>query len=59
MLAAYLMREDGMSFGEASDLLRSRRSLVKLQARHRRVLESWIATQAGRRPVTQDAGTDA
>ena len=45
MLAAYLMREDGMSFDEASELLRSKRSLVKLEARHRRVLEAWIATQ--------------
>ena len=35
-----------MSFDEASELLRSRRSLVKLQARHRAVLESWIVTQA-------------
>ncbi len=46
VLAAYLMREEGMSFGEASELLQSRRPLVKLEARHRRVLESWIATQA-------------
>ena len=45
VLAAYLMREDGMSFGEASELLRSKRKLVKLEERHRRVLESWIATQ--------------
>ncbi len=46
VLAAYLMREDGMSFDEASELLRSKRSLVKLEARHRRVLEAWITTQA-------------
>ncbi len=48
VLAAYLMRADGMSFDEASELLRSKRSLVKLEARHRRVLESWIVTQPGR-----------
>jgi hypothetical protein len=49
VLAAYLMREDGMSFGEASELLHTKRSLVKLEARHRRVLELWIATQPDRR----------
>jgi protein-tyrosine phosphatase len=49
VLAAYLMRTDGMSFDEASRLLRSKRSLVKLEARHRRVLESWIATRPGHR----------
>ncbi len=46
VLAAYLMREKGVSFDEASELLRSKRSLAKLEARHRRVLEAWIATQA-------------
>jgi hypothetical protein len=48
VLAAWLMREDGMTFDEVSALLRSKRSLVKLEARHRRVLESWIATQSVR-----------
>ncbi|HEY6569624.1 MAG TPA: dual specificity protein phosphatase [Candidatus Limnocylindrales bacterium] len=46
VLAAYLMREDGMSFDEARELLHSKRALAKLEARHRRVLESWIASQA-------------
>jgi hypothetical protein len=45
IVAAYLMRADGLSFDEANQLLRSKRTLVKLEARHRRVLESWIATQ--------------
>ncbi len=45
VVAAYLMREDGLSFEEASELLRSKRALVKLEGRHRRVLDSWIATQ--------------
>jgi hypothetical protein len=45
VLAAYLMRDAGMSFDEVSELLRSRRALIKLQARHRDVLESWIGTQ--------------
>ena len=48
VLAAYLMRERGMTFDEASALLHSKRALVKLQTRHRRVLESWITTQEGR-----------
>jgi hypothetical protein len=49
VLAAYLMRMRGMTFDEASDLLRSKRALVKLETRHRRVLESWITTEEGSR----------
>ena len=45
VLAAYLMRTGGMSFDEASEMLHSKRSLVKLEDRHRRVLESWIRAQ--------------
>ena len=45
VVAAYLMREDGMSFDEANALLKSKRRLIKLQARHRRVLEAWLARQ--------------
>ena len=47
VLAAYLMRERGMTFDEANELLHSKRALVKLEARHRRVLESWIASDRG------------
>ncbi len=43
VLAAYLMKTEGMSFDAVRDLLRSRRALVKLEDRHRRVLESWVA----------------
>ena len=39
VLAAYLMKTEGMSFDAVRDLLRSKRSLVKLEDRHRRVLE--------------------
>ena len=46
VLAGYLMRERGMSFDEARDLLHGRRSLVKLEDRHRRVLEAWVADRA-------------
>ena len=43
VLAAYLMDADGMSFDEVEDLLTTKRRLVKLQDRHREVLEPWIA----------------
>ena len=43
VLAAYLMHADGMTFDEVDALLTSKRKLVKLEDRHRRVLESWIA----------------
>ena len=53
VVAAYLMRERGMTFDEANELLHSKRALVKLEARHRRVLESWIAADQDR---PQDPG---
>jgi hypothetical protein len=43
VLAAYLMKTEGMTFDAVRDLMRSKRSLVKLEDRHRRVLESWVA----------------
>ena len=43
VLAAYLMKTDGMTFEAVRDLLQSKRSLVKLEDRHRRALESWVA----------------
>jgi protein tyrosine phosphatase (PTP) superfamily phosphohydrolase (DUF442 family) len=45
VLAAYLMKTEGMSFDEVSEFLTRKRALVKLQDRHRVVLESWIAKQ--------------
>jgi hypothetical protein len=48
VLAAYLMKTEGMTFDEVRDLLRSKRTLVKLEDRHRRVLESWVSSSAGR-----------
>ena len=48
LMAGYLMREEGMSFDEAEALLRSRRSLTKLEPRHRSVLETWLAKQTSR-----------
>lgn len=48
VIAAYLMKTEGLSFDEVRSLLHSRRELVKLEDRHRRVLESWVATSGGR-----------
>jgi protein tyrosine phosphatase (PTP) superfamily phosphohydrolase (DUF442 family) len=45
VLAAYLMKTEGMSFEQVSEFLTEKRALVKLQDRHRAVLESWIAKQ--------------
>jgi hypothetical protein len=45
VLAAYLMKTEGLTFDEVEELLTTRRSLVKLQQRHRRVLESWSIKQ--------------
>lgn len=46
LLAAYLMRQEGMTFGQADTLLSSKRPLTKLESRHQRVLEAWLAEQA-------------
>lgn len=43
LLAAYLMREEGLTFDEAYAVLKSKRPLTKLEGRHRRVLEAWLA----------------
>jgi hypothetical protein len=45
LLAGYLMREEGMTFEQANALLKSKRPLTKLESRHRRGLEAWLATQ--------------
>ena len=45
VLAAYLMKTEGLSFEQVSEFLTEKRALVELQDRHREVLESWIANQ--------------
>ena len=45
LLAAYLMREQEMTFDEANTLMKSNRPLTKLESRHRRVLEAWQTKQ--------------
>jgi hypothetical protein len=46
LLAGYLMREQGLSFDEAYALMKSKRRLTKLEAKHRRTLEAWLAKQS-------------
>ena len=55
VLAAYLMDAEGMTFEEVDELLTSKRPLVKLQARHRRVLESWISKRREKTPGGADS----
>jgi hypothetical protein len=43
LLAGYLMREAGFTFEQAEALIRSKRSLTKLEERHRQQLLEWIA----------------
>ena len=45
LLAAYLMREEGMSFDKANALMKSKRPLTKLENKHRQVLEAWFSGQ--------------
>jgi hypothetical protein len=42
LLAGYLMREAGFTFEQAERLIRSKRSLTKLEERHREQLSAWM-----------------
>ena len=48
LLAAYLMREEGMTYDDAWRLIKSKRPLAKLEGKHRERLEGWMASN-GRR----------
>ena len=48
LVAAYLMKERGMSFDEVNALMTEIRPLTKLESRHRRVLEAWLTEQRSR-----------
>lgn len=43
ILAAYLMRYEGLSFDEANQKMKDIRPLTKLEGRHRQRLEQWMA----------------
>ncbi len=45
LAAAYLMKYEGLTFDEARGRLQSARPLVKLEARHEKVLNAWIDSQ--------------
>lgn len=45
LVAAYLMREEGMTFEEANSLMKSQRPLTKLETRHERRLGEWLTKQ--------------
>ena len=46
LLAGYLMREQGLSLDEARALMKEKRTLTKLEQRHRVALEAWLRSQA-------------
>jgi protein-tyrosine phosphatase len=46
LVAAYLMREQGMTFEEADELMTSIRPLTKLEDRHQERLNEWMAGQS-------------
>lgn len=43
LMAGYLMRYEGYTYGSAKELLDSKRSLTNLQGRHQRTLEAWMS----------------
>lgn len=45
VVAAYLMREHGMTYDEARQLMESQRKLTKLEARHMNRIRDWEATR--------------
>ena len=45
VLAAYLMKYEGMSFAEANEKMKKIRPLTKLEGRHRNRLEGWITSE--------------
>jgi protein-tyrosine phosphatase len=48
LVAAYLMREEDMSFEEANKLMKSKRPLTKLEVKHRHRLKQWRANHRPR-----------
>jgi protein-tyrosine phosphatase len=57
LVAAYLMKVRELSFEQAEALLAGKRRLVKLEARHQKVLEEWIM-QGTQRASSAQTGSD-
>ncbi len=45
LLAAYLMKENNLSFAEVRELMEGKRPLTKLESRHEQVLNNWVNSQ--------------
>jgi atypical dual specificity phosphatase len=60
LVAAYLMKVRELSFEQAEALLAGKRRLVKLEARHQKVLEEWMGRdmQNASRPLAGSKGPD-
>lgn len=59
LLAAYLMKYEGLTFDEADALLTAKRPLSNLQSPHRAALESWLRQyEYDEATVTEEVTTD-
>ncbi len=54
LMAAYLMKVHGLTYEQARALLAGKRRLVKLEARHQKVLEEWISCEETGSSVAPD-----